>query len=156
MVTSTIAVGPEAQKTEPAGYWDANTVCTEIVNEHDCPPIVNAKLAVPLVLGVPEIANESEPAPFAKIPEESVAVKPVTSVDEMVCAAYEPPFPTVYGTDALTPLAAVPIVKVPVTEVEPQLMAPIVGVIAEASLMQRMEKPYALLLASMLLLLLLK
>ena len=103
--------------------------------------MVNAKLAVPLVAGVPEIVKENEPAPLAKIPAVKVAVKPVTLVEEIVCAAYEPPFPPVYGTDALTPLATVPLVKVPVMEVEPQLMAPSVAGIADASLMQRTEKP---------------
>ena len=142
-VTSTIAVGPEAQNTELVGYCATNADCTETVNEHDCPPIVSAKLAVPLVAGVPEIANESEPAAFAKIPDVNVAVKPVTPVEEIVWAAYEPPFPPVYGTDALTPLAAVPLVKVPVTEVEPQFKAPSVAGIADGSLMQRTEKPYA-------------
>ena len=48
-----------------------------------------------------------------------------------------------YGTDALTPLAAVPLVKVPVIDVEPQLMAPIVAGIADASLMQRSVNPKA-------------
>jgi hypothetical protein len=94
LVTSTIAVGPEAQNTEFAGY-SAASVATLTKIEQLCPPIVKAKLAVPLVAGVPEIVNESEPEPLAKIPVESVAVKPVTPVDEMVCAAYEPPFPPV-------------------------------------------------------------
>jgi hypothetical protein len=46
--------------------------------------MVKAKLAVPLVAGVPEMANESEPVPFAKVPEDNVAVKPVTPVEEIV------------------------------------------------------------------------
>ena len=112
-----------------------------MVNAHDCPPIVSAKLAVPLVLGVPVIANEREPEPFAKIPAVNVAVKPVTPIEEIVWAVYEPPFPPEYGTEALTPLAAVPLVKVPVMEDEPQFMAPIVAGIAEASLMQRTAIP---------------
>ena len=110
--------------------------------------MVNAKLAVPLVLGVPEIANESEPEPLAKVPAERVAVKPVTPVDEIVCAAYDPPFPPVYGTEALTPLAAVPLVNVPVIEVDPQLIDPNVAGMAEASLMQRMETASDLILLS--------
>ena len=117
---------------------------TETVNVQLCPPIVNAKLAVPLVAGVPEIANESEPDPLAKIPEVSVAVKPVTPVEEIVCKAYEPPLPPVYGTEALTPLAAVPLVNVPVLDVEPQFKAPSVAGIAEASLRQRTASPTAL------------
>jgi hypothetical protein len=48
--------------------------------------MVKAKLAVPLVLGVPEIVKESDPIPFAKVPEFSDAVKPVTPVEEIVWA----------------------------------------------------------------------
>ncbi len=136
-----MAVGPEAQKTEFAGYAKTKFTPTETVNEQLCPPIVNAKLAVPLVAGVPEIVNESEPEPKAKIPAVNVAVKPVTPVEEIVCAAYEPPFPPVYGTEALTPLAAVPLVNVPVIDVEPQFKAPIVAGMAEASLRQRTANP---------------
>ena len=55
-----------------------------------------------------------------------------------------------YGTVVETPLAAVPLVKVPVIEVEPQLMAPSVAGEAEASLMQRIVKPYARLASLML------
>jgi hypothetical protein len=84
LVTSTIAVGPDAQNTEFAGYCAAKAVCTETENEHVCPPIVKAKLAVPLEAGVPEIANESEPAPLAKVPAVNVAVKPVTPVEDIV------------------------------------------------------------------------
>ena len=47
-----------------------------------------------------------------------------------------------YGTEALTPLAAVPLVKVPVIDVEPQFKAPSVAGMAEASLMQRIEYAY--------------
>jgi hypothetical protein len=57
--------------------------------------MVKAKLAVPLALGVPEMANESEPEPKAKIPDVNVAVNPVTPVEEIVCKAYEPPLPPV-------------------------------------------------------------
>jgi hypothetical protein len=49
----------------------------------------------------------------------------------------------VYGTDTLTPLAAVPLVNVPVIVVEPQFNAPRVAGMAEASLMQRTVKPPA-------------
>ena len=55
-----------------------------------------------------------------------------------------------YGTEALTPLAAVPLVKVPVIDVEPQFKAPSVAGIADASLMQRTANPSALLLELML------
>jgi hypothetical protein len=105
--------------------------------------MVKAKLAVPVAEGVPEIANESEPIPFAKVPEFNVAVKPVTPVEEIVCKAYEPPFPPVYGTEALTPLAAVPLANVPIIVVEPQFKAPIVVGMADASLMQRIVRPTA-------------
>ena len=82
-----------SQKTEPAGYAKTKFTPTETVNEHDCPPIVNAKLVVPLALGVPEISIESEPEPFDKVPKVKVAVRPVTPVEEIVCVEYEPPFP---------------------------------------------------------------
>ena len=82
-VTSTTAVAPEAQKTEPSGYcgWAAATLT---VKEQDCPPTVMAKVAVPLVVGVPVIVYVNEPAPLAKEPAESVAVKPVTPDEEIV------------------------------------------------------------------------
>jgi hypothetical protein len=43
-----------------------------------------AKVAVPLVVGVPVIVYVNEPAPLAKVPAESVAVKPVTPDEEIV------------------------------------------------------------------------
>ena len=46
--------------------------------------MVKAKLAVPLVAGVPEMANESEPEPLAKMPAVNVAVIPVIPVEEIV------------------------------------------------------------------------
>ncbi len=54
-----------------------------LVKVQVCPPMLNAKLAVPLVAGVPEILNVNEPAPLAKLPAAKVAVKPVTPVDVM-------------------------------------------------------------------------
>ena len=83
-VTSTAAVAP-AQCTVPAGYWPmtmANPTFT--VKEQDCPPTVMAKVAVPLVVGVPVIVYVNEPAPLANEPAESVAVKPVTPDEEIV------------------------------------------------------------------------
>ena len=53
---------------------------------HVCPPMLSAKLAVPLVAGVPVILNVNEPVPLAKLPAAKVAVKPVTPVDVMFCA----------------------------------------------------------------------
>jgi hypothetical protein len=43
-----------------------------------------AKVAVPLVVGVPVIVYVNEPAPLAKIPAVNVAVKPVTPVEAIV------------------------------------------------------------------------
>ena len=79
-----MAVGPDEQNTEFAGYCATKAVCTDAVNKQLCPPIAKEKLAVPLVLGVPEMANESEPAPLANVPAVKVAVNPVTPVDEIV------------------------------------------------------------------------
>lgn len=64
-------------------------------NEQDCPPILKAKLAVPLLAGVPVIEYVKLPPPLAKLPAVKEAVKPVTPVDEMFCAEYVPPFPPV-------------------------------------------------------------
>ena len=60
--------------------------CTLTVNEHDCPPIFRAKVAVPTALGVPLMVKVKLPAPFANRPCEMVAVRPVTPVEEMFCA----------------------------------------------------------------------
>ena len=68
---------------------------TVLVKVQVCPPILKAKLAVPLVDGVPVILNVNEPAPLAKVPAAKVAVKPVTPVDVKFCAVYVPPFPPV-------------------------------------------------------------
>ncbi len=69
---------------------------TVLVNVQVCPPMLNAKLAVPLVAGVPVILYVNEPAPLAKLPAAKVAVKPVTPVDVTACEVYVPPFPPVY------------------------------------------------------------
>jgi hypothetical protein len=78
-------------------------------------------VAVPLDVGVPVIVYVNEPAPLASVPAARVAVKPTTPVELMLWAAYEPPFPPVYGTLILTPLAAVPEVSVPICVEVPQL-----------------------------------
>ena len=52
-VTSTTVVAP-AQCNVPAGYWPI-AAPTLTAKEQDCPPTVMAKLAVPLVVGVPVI-----------------------------------------------------------------------------------------------------
>jgi hypothetical protein len=54
-----------------------------------------AKLAVPLVVGVPVIVYVNEPAPLASEPASRVAVKPTTPEEDTVCAAYVPAFPPV-------------------------------------------------------------
>ena len=46
-----------------------------------CPPKLSAKIAVPLMLGVPVIVYTTLPAPVANVPPASVAVKPVTPVE---------------------------------------------------------------------------
>ena len=51
-----------------------------------CPPMFNAKLAVPLVAGVPVMVKVKFPEPFANVPAAHVAVRPVTPVDVKVCA----------------------------------------------------------------------
>jgi hypothetical protein len=46
--------------------------------------MLNAKLAVPLVDGVPVMLKDKFPAPFTKLPAVKEAVKPVTPVDVTV------------------------------------------------------------------------
>ena len=58
---------------------------TVLVNVHVCPPMLRAKLAVPLDAGVPVMVKVKLPAPLNKVPAAKVAVKPVTPVDVMVC-----------------------------------------------------------------------
>ena len=45
------------------------------------PPKLTEKIAVPAADGVPVIAKERLPVPFANVPAASVAVNPVTPVD---------------------------------------------------------------------------
>ncbi len=59
---------------------------TVLVKVQVCPPILNAKLAVPLEAGVPVMVYVKLPAPLSKVPAAKEAVKPVTPVDVMVCA----------------------------------------------------------------------
>ena len=96
---------------------------TSMFSEQVCPPTLKAKLAVPLVAGVPVIVYVKLPAPLSKVPAASVAVKPVTPVDVMVCAVYVPPFAPVYGTLLLTLAAATPCINVPVLVAVEQLNA---------------------------------
>ena len=49
-----------------------------------CPPIFKVKLAVPLALGVPFMVYVKAPDPTEKVPDSSVAVKPVTPVEVTV------------------------------------------------------------------------
>ena len=68
---------------------------TVLFNVQVWPPISNAKLAVPLVAGVPVIVYTKVPDPVAKLPAARVAVRPVTPVDVTVCPVCVPPFPPV-------------------------------------------------------------
>ena len=52
LVTSTMAVGPFAQKTLPAGYCEVSVV-TGNTKLQDCPPKETAKVAFPTADGVP-------------------------------------------------------------------------------------------------------
>ncbi len=51
-----------------------------------CPPMLNAKLAIPELAGVPVMVKVKLPEPFANVPAAHVAVRPVTPVDVTVCA----------------------------------------------------------------------
>ena len=68
---------------------------TVLVKVQVCPPILSAKLAVPLEAGVPVIVKVKLPAPLAKVPAAHVAVSPVTPVEVKVCELRYPPFPPV-------------------------------------------------------------
>ena len=70
----------------------ANTV---LVKVQVCPPMLNTKLAVPELAGVPVMVKVKLPEPFANVPAAHVAVSPVTPVDVNVCAPQYPPFPPV-------------------------------------------------------------
>lgn len=84
LVTSTIADGP-LQKTEPTGYCPLGPAFTVRLSIQVCPPMLNAKPAVPLLAGAPLMVYVSEPLPLAKVPAAKVAVKPVTPVEATVC-----------------------------------------------------------------------
>ena len=60
---------------------------TVLVKVQVCPPMFNAKLAVPALAGVPVMVMVKFPEPFAKVPAAHVAVSPVTPVEVKVCAA---------------------------------------------------------------------
>lgn len=81
---------------------------TVLVKVQFCPPILKAKLAVPLIAGVPVIVKVNVPAPLSKVPAAIVAVKPVTPVDNIVWAVYVPLLPPEYETLLLTLVAAIP------------------------------------------------
>ena len=68
---------------------------TFTVKEHDCPPTVIAKLAVPELAGVPVMVYVTLPAPLARVPAAKVAVRPVTPVEDTFCALYVPALPPV-------------------------------------------------------------
>jgi hypothetical protein len=56
---------------------------TDLVNVHDWPPRLIAKLAVPDVFGVPDIVYDTVPEPLLKVPAFIDAVNPVTPVELM-------------------------------------------------------------------------
>jgi hypothetical protein len=88
-----------------------------------------AKFAIPVPVescGVPVMVYTNVPAPLAKVPGERVAVRPYTPVDVTVCPLCVPPFPPVYGTLLLTPLAATFGFKAPVLVALAQVSAVIV------------------------------
>jgi len=93
---------------------------TVLVNVQLCPPSETAKLAVPAAEGVPVMVYIALPFPLASVPALKLAVNPVTPVEATDCAAYVPPFPLVYGIDEDMPEAAVPEVKVPLLDADPQ------------------------------------
>ena len=68
---------------------------TILVKVQFCPPILKAKLAVPLDAGVPVMVKVKLPAPLDKVPAAHVAVRPVTPVEVKVCELRYPPFPPV-------------------------------------------------------------
>ena len=82
LVTSTIAVGPFAQKVLLAGYCAASEA-TLIARLQLWPPIAMANVALPAEAGVPVMVKLNVPAPMAIFPWESAAVNPVTPVEEM-------------------------------------------------------------------------
>ena len=96
---------------------------TVLVKVQICPPMLMAKLAVPLDAGVPVMVKVKLPAPLAKVPAAHVAVSPVTPVEIKVCALRYPPFPPVYGTLLFTLAAAMPCVSVPLLVAVEQLSA---------------------------------
>ena len=68
---------------------------TVLVKVQVCPPMLNAKLAVPFDAGVPVMVKVKLPAPVAKVPAAHVAVSPVTPVEVTVWPLCEPPLPPV-------------------------------------------------------------
>jgi len=71
------------------------TVPTVRVNVHVCPPMLIAKLAVPVLHGVPVIVYVNVPLPLAKVPRLKAAVKPVTPVEFTDCPLCGPALPPV-------------------------------------------------------------
>ena len=59
------------------------------------PPMLKAKLAVPLLDGVPVIVYVKLPAPVTKLPDVNVAVSPITPEEVTVCPLCKPPLPPV-------------------------------------------------------------
>ena len=70
-------------------------MATGLDSVHVLPPMLKAKLAVPLVAGVPVIVYVKLPLPLAKVPACNVAVKPVIPVEVTTCPLCVPPLPPV-------------------------------------------------------------
>jgi hypothetical protein len=69
--------------------------------EHDWPPKLIGKVAVPVDVGVPETLKDKFPFPVVSVPDCNVAVKPDTPVDAIAApTGYATPFPPAYGTVA--------------------------------------------------------
>ena len=84
------------------------TAATFTLNTHATPPKSIAKLAVPVDVGVPDIANTKFPFPVVKVPGCMDAVNPSTPVDATNGPAngYAAPLPPVYAIVAV-PINAV-------------------------------------------------
>ena len=75
------------------------TETTFALNTHATPPKSIAKLAVPVAVGVPDIANTKFPFPVVKVPGCMDAINPSTPVDATNGPAngYAAPLPPVYA-----------------------------------------------------------
>ena len=88
MLVTAFATTPSTNDPKLVGALLANVLIepetTVLSNVAVCPPIFNAKLAVPAPDGVPEILYTRLPAPLANVPFCNVAVSPVIPVDVII------------------------------------------------------------------------